>query len=116
MKFTEEITEAIAKESGVMAITMRELRDGFGYKRLGPHVVATISAELKAVGLGHFPVPLPDDQRENVLIYKLNSPLEGVLKAVVTPSPESVEVLRQLYTDENHAATLLAQIKQLVAA
>jgi len=116
MRFTEELSETVEKESGVTAITMREIRDGFGYKRLGPGVVSVISSELKAVGLGHFPMPLPDDQRQTVLIYQLHSTIEPVLKAVAKPSEENVGVLRHLKDDVSEDTAVLSQIRQLVNA
>jgi len=114
MRFTEELSESVQQEAGVTAITMRDLRDGFGYKRLGPGVVSVISSELKAVGLGHFPVPLPDDQRQTVLIYQLHSAIEPVLKAVAEPSEENVDVLRHLHENRSEDSAVLSQVRQLV--
>jgi hypothetical protein len=95
-------------------VTMYSLREAYGAGRLGVHVRRNISDELSGHGLGHFPRELPDDQEKLVRLYKLGSPAAHLIAAVLSPSEEGDEAIREAVA--GNAASLLEEVRELVCA
>jgi hypothetical protein len=112
MAYDEELSEKVDEDEGVSVVSMRDLRDGFEFGRLGPHVCSTISRNLAGVGLGHAPEDLPEDQNQDVLVYRRGSEVESIILAVTHPSRSGAETLRTL--GQNSPADVLDRIRALV--
>ena len=114
MKFkdTAELRKLVETEDGLLACSMVELREMAGAGRLGVHVKAEISRQLSGAGLGHFPSELPQYQHEEVRVYRLGSPMEDIVKAVLNPSGVGDKKLRQ--SVNTGAQEILNQVRALV--
>lgn len=108
----DDVKEAVEKNQNVLTLFMGDLRDAHGAGRLGEHVRSNISKRLAGLGLAHFPVPLPAYQEERVRIYKLGSPVADLIDAVLAPSRQHDDELRQAVGQ--NAAEVLEQIRELV--
>jgi hypothetical protein len=106
--FKEEVT----RHDGVLTTTMEVLRDTYKAGRLGVHVRNAISNELAKVGLSHYPVELPIYYHEPVRVYQLGTPIAGLIDAVLIPSEEGDEQLRQ--ATGGVAAEILQAVRALV--
>jgi hypothetical protein len=109
----DELKQTVEGRQGVLTTKLRVIRDAYGAKKTGKHVLRNITDSLKDLGLGHFPLALPKDQHETIRVYKLDSPIAEVIGAVLTPSPANDEVLRDAAGGE--AAEILARVRELVS-
>ncbi len=100
------------EHKGVVTVTMEELRDTYGVDKLGVHVRDGIVNKLDGVGLKPFPRELPKYQHEEVRIYRSGSPIAEVIDAVLNPSPDHDQELRDL-VGGGHKETI-QKIKELV--
>jgi hypothetical protein len=91
----EDIRKAVQASGDVLTVKMEVVRDAFKYDRLGVNVRSVISEKLGGLGLGHYPVELPDRQWVPVRLYKLGSPIADLVDAVLNPSEEHDDELRQ---------------------
>jgi hypothetical protein len=112
MTYEQELSNEVTQSGDLKVVSMRELRDGFEYKRLGPNVTTTISRALDGVGLSHAPADLPDDQNEDVLVFRRGKPVGSIVNAVLNPSAGGAEALRSLV--QSDASEVLEKIKALV--
>jgi hypothetical protein len=112
-EFLKRLKARVDENGGVIAVQMEELRDGFGWRRLGPHVAERISDKLAGVGLGHAPDPLPEVRWERTLLFTLGSDIGRVIGAVLDPDENGAALLREKIGGE--AAEMLAQIRALVS-
>ncbi len=55
MSYEQDLSADVSENGDLKVVSMRELRDGFEFKRLGPNVTATISRHVEGVGLSHAP-------------------------------------------------------------
>lgn len=94
-KRTDEIRKAVEASGDTLTVPMEVVRDAFGFDRLGVNVRASISDKLSGLGLGHYPVELPDRQWVHVRLFKLGSPIADLIDAVLNPSDEHDEELRK---------------------
>ncbi|MGY4712982.1 hypothetical protein ACXDF8_26120 [Mycolicibacterium sp. CBM1] len=108
----EDLRDKVANTPGPYLTTMEELKQAHGAAKLGVNIRAAITDRLKGYGLGHLPAELPQYQWEQVRLYRLGTPLEKVIKAVIEPSDLGDEVLLQVVATD--AQEVLAQIRQLV--
>lgn len=90
-----DIRAAVDEHGDVLTLTMEQLRDSYGVARLGVHVVADISRQLKGFGLEHEPQELPLSQWERVRVYRRSSPVGDLIAAVRVPSDAHDELLRK---------------------
>ena len=90
----EDIRKAVQASGDVLTVKMEVVRDAFKYDRLGVNVRSVISEKLGGLGLGHYPVDLPDRQWVSVRLYKLGSPIADLVDAVLNPSDEHDVELR----------------------
>jgi hypothetical protein len=96
VKTYEDLNQAVENSQGVLTISMKNLREIHGNRRLGPHVGASISMTLKKLGLKHHPNPLTNRENDNVRIYKSGSPVEKIINAVLKPSRGADELIRRV--------------------
>ncbi|MYE45808.1 MAG: hypothetical protein F4X25_03460 [Chloroflexi bacterium] len=90
----EDLARAV-HEHEVIVVSMGELRNTYGAERLGVDVRERIHRGLLGCELGHFPTPLPRDQRELVVIYEWGGPVPALVrKAIGDPHDSSVEMSR----------------------
>ena len=111
-KSFEELNDLVNEQQGVATIQMEALRNAHGVKRLGIHVRTAISNRLKGLGLGHFPEELPQYYWEPVRVYKLGSAVAQLIEAVLKPSPEHDEELRDAAGGD--AEAVLQKVRELV--
>jgi hypothetical protein len=108
----EELKDLVESSGGVLTVDMEDVRDAYGAGRLGVHVRLNISKALNGLGLGHYPPALPDRQWQPIRVYKLGSPAADFIGAVLDPSEDNDEVIREAAGGE--AAQTLEQIRELV--
>jgi len=106
--FGENIDDA----GGILLTTMGVLRDVYGADKLGVHIRRAIKDQLKSHGIGTLPEELPTYQHEAVRLFRLGSPIEAVISAVLHPSENGDETLRR--TAGSYAQEVLNKIRQLV--
>ncbi len=100
------------ENGGVVTVKMEQLRNAHGVKKLGDHVRNRIVGELDGVGLKAYPRELPNNQNELVRIYRAGTAIAELIDAVINPSPEHDQELRELVVG-GHKETL-QRIKELV--
>jgi hypothetical protein len=118
----EKVRDAVEQRGDVLTLTMQQLRDAYGVRRLGIHVSSAIHAELTQLGLAHSPKELPLSQWEPVLVYRANSHVARVISAVLEPGEAGDEILRRAVDhltaagdgDGARARKILDQIRDLV--
>jgi len=108
----DALKDAVQLNAGVYLTRMDVLRDLKQAGRLGNHVREDISRTLASNGMGHLPDKLPAYQEELVLIYGLGGPIGDLVRAVLHPSEEGAEALRNL--NPNGAASKLKRIGELL--
>jgi len=108
----EELREQVEASGNVLTVPMLDVRDAYGAGRLGIHVRNNISKALQGLGLGHYPEVLPDSQVAQIRVYKLGSPAADFIDAVLNPSTDHDEAIREATGGET--ATVLEQIRELV--
>lgn len=92
----DDLKRAADANAGVYVTTMETLRDLKGAGRLGNLVREDISRILASRGMGHLPGELPAYQEQDVLIYSLGGDVGVLVRAVLFPSRESANALRNL--------------------
>lgn len=111
----EKFRKLVEDNGGLHPVTMGELRDEHGAAKLGTHVRARISRELRSHGLGHFPVQLPAYGHEEVRLYFLGSSIEELVMGVMEPSEQGDEALREAADPGSTRATeMLNEIRDIV--
>ncbi|KAA3638830.1 MAG: hypothetical protein DWP92_05565 [Armatimonadetes bacterium] len=108
----EDVRQAVVDNSDVLTVEMRQLRDAHGAGRLGVHVRTNISKKLRGLGLGHYPVDLPDRQEQMIRIYRQGSPIAEIVDAVLNPSMSHDAELRQAVGGD--AQQILDLVRELV--
>ncbi|MEU4599927.1 hypothetical protein [Nocardia sp. NPDC023988] len=108
----DEFGADIDDAGGVLLTTMGVLRDVHGADKLGVHIRRAIKDQLRSRGIGTLPEELPTYQHEAVRLFRLGSPIEAVITAVLHPSENGDETLRR--TAGSDAQEVLNQIRQLV--
>jgi hypothetical protein len=101
MKTFRDIRSEVEKNSGIRAIKMDDLRKAMGAKppkKLGRNVCEMISQNLKSLGLEHFPAELPASAPKKVLLFTHSFAGWDVITALLNPSDEGVEVIRERLT------------------
>lgn len=72
----------------------------------------SIQDSLANHGLGHLPAELPANQEREVRLYQLGTPIADTINAVLSPSGEGDQVLRQNAGSE--AQEVLKRVRELV--
>ncbi|WP_280181182.1 hypothetical protein [Nocardia farcinica] len=102
---------------GLITVSLLDLREALGYKKLGPRVLATIAQELEGHGLGYFPKSLLDDNdtprsHEEVRVFVKNTQLGIIIDSVLSPHEVGDDRLREVGRDKN--AEMIAEIRRLL--
>ena len=108
----EDLRKAVEDSDGILTVSMRDVRDAYGVKKLGVHVRAGISKALRGQGLAHYPPELPEYQEESLRVYKQGTRVADLVNAVLTPSADTDEQLREWVGGE--ADDVLDKIRELV--
>lgn len=120
------IAERCRKEGGLIEVTLGDLREELGYKKLGKWVLVEVAEALTKAKLGHFPPDMLDPQLnieprqwQTVWIYDRDgSPRAQVIDAVLHPDRHDVRAaLDGLAGGHNEVLTpeqKLARIRDLV--
>lgn len=111
-KSPEELRDAVIAAGGVLTVRVGDVRDAFGYGRLGINVRDRISKELKGLGISHYPVEVPDWQEIPIRLFRMGSPIADLIDAVLNPSQGHDEELRQAVSGS--ASDILNQVRALV--
>ncbi|MDB6146545.1 MAG: hypothetical protein JWO45_209 [Spartobacteria bacterium] len=108
----EDAKSVLDQNNGVLTVKMAIVRDAHGAGRLGIHVRKNISDKLASLGVGHFPVELPENQDANVRLYCLGTPVAALIKAVLFPdAANDAKILDVVGGD---AEKILIKIRDLV--
>lgn len=113
----DDVRRAVDANEGVLTVTMVELRDAYGAGRLGWRVRDGISKDLHGHGLAHYPVDLPDSQERPVRLYKLGSPVQDLIDAVLNPDAADNfkdEQIRRAVSGRE--AELLRRVRELLCS
>ena len=110
----EKIKAEIEAAGCIKRYEMWRLRDAAGWGKLGSRVVVDIANELEANGIGYLPAnqTLPTDQNRVVSLYIKSSPLGRLVQAVLEPSKNGDERLREAGSSD--AAQVVERIRSLV--
>ncbi len=115
----EELGEEV-RADGIVPVTLQNLREMLGYKKLGVRVLAEIAQSLQAEGFGYFPLETLENneqprQGEEVRIFDLSSAVGKVVTAVQKPSVKNDTFLNEISSSqESGAASILDQIRTLI--
>lgn len=108
----KELGDLVEGNGGVLTIRMEQLRDVHGAGKLGVHIRAGISDNLRQHGLGHHPPDLPNYQWDEVRIYKQGTAVGRLIEAVLSVSANNDEVIREMAGSD--ASATLVKIRELV--
>jgi hypothetical protein len=115
IKTFEELASLVDGNAGVFTVTMGELRDAYGVRKLGVHIRNGISEKLRTLGLRHLPDVLPIYQEEYARIYRDGSPVGKLIAAAVHGNGEGADqVLRDAAGGED--TVIVKQIRELVCS
>lgn len=108
----ETLRDAVNDAGGVLTVRVEQVRDAFGYGRLGVHVRSEISRKLAGFGIAHYPVSVPDYQDRPLRLYRMGTPMAELIDAVLNPNPTHDEEIKQAVSGT--ANEVLAQVRDLV--
>jgi hypothetical protein len=108
----EALRDAVVDAGGVLTVRVGEVRDAFGYGRLGVHVRSQITQKLNGLGIAHYPSEVPDWQERPLRLYRMGTPIAELIDAVLDPSSGHDDELRQAVS--GGAAEVLSQVRALV--
>lgn len=120
----DEIADAVPPGEP-LRVEALDLRDAHGAKRLGSNVRDLIAAQLEGQGIGFFPGDeLPDWQEDPVYLYRIDSPLGTLIRAVKRPTERGIKALvaaaqpassaTREYDELDDALTALEDAKQAI--
>lgn len=110
----EDLRRFVDQLGDVATVSMVLLRDLHGAGKLGIHVRAGISNELKKVGLAHGAGELPGYQYDAVRIYVMGSAAGQLIEAVLQLSPDLDERIRE--AANNTSTEILTKVRELVCS
>jgi len=107
------VASDVARNGDLLTVQMDRLRmidnpDG----RLGVNVCKRISASLTAVGLSHYPNPLPNYSNQSCRLFPAGSKIDMVLTALEDPRQD--RVLRDFNADGNSDAIAIEKIREII--
>jgi len=107
----DELAEAV-KKVGILSLPMEEVREAHGAGRLGVTVRLNISKKLDGLGIGYYPLVLPDSQRDWVRLTHKGTAIADLVNAVLDPSEANDDRLLDAVNNEDQR--VLQQIRELV--
>ena len=84
----DDLATIVDDNAGLTTVSMYDLREAYGVKRLGRIVLDQMSQRLEGQGLGHVPKDLPSDQSEEVRVFRLGSPVAQLIQAAFNPGDQ----------------------------
>jgi len=112
----EDIADAVPANEPLRVIAL-DLRDADGAKRLGANVRERIASQLEGQGIGFFPgEELPDWQEDSVYLYRIDSPLGTLIRAVKRPTERGIKTLTAAAQPSNSATREYDQLDEALAA
>lgn len=93
------LRQRLDESSGIMTISMGELRSVLGHGRIGPRVKIKMIDQMREAGLEVIPNTaerLPDKQNSLVRVYDPSSDIGRIMQAMVVPSKENDQILLSL--------------------
>ena len=98
-KYTDfdDLASRVNRSAERLLVPMECLRDLHGKGRLGPRVNDEISQQLRGVGLGHAPDPLPTKQTDFVIVFRFGSKIDRAFNALKKPDSSALNVLDRLF-------------------
>lgn len=114
----EQVAE-VAHDQGLVVVSLLDLREALGYKKLGVRVLDDIVQALRGQGLGYFPREVLEDneaprQWDEVRVFDISSNLGKVVKAIQEPSEKTDRFLLEISEDRDDAAAILDRIRTLL--
>jgi hypothetical protein len=98
-----EIADAVPADEPLRVLAL-DLRDADGAMRLGSNVRERIASQLEGHGIGFFPgEELPDWQEDPVYLFRIDSPLGTLVRAVKKPTDRGIRALVAAARPANHA-------------
>ena len=113
-KAFDEIRQRVESNGDIILMSMEELRNAIGARKLGIWILKDIDKQLRARGLLYLPDTLPNYQHEFVMLYRQGSRVETIIRAVHSVSQESVDTLRD--AAESESSQVLEQIRRLLCS
>lgn len=110
----ESVRDAVVENDDVLTVTMENLRNASGKQRLGTNVIDRISADLRKLGLAHWPGQLPQYQEKLVRLYVLDSEVGEIIQAIRRPGPSGDKLIRQVITSAKTG--ILQKVRELVCS
>lgn len=113
-----ELRELLEEGDGLQVVTLQELRESLGYKKLGPIVLNSVSEKLAGQGIGYFPDwiinanDLPRGRQE-VRVFLTDSALGRIVQSVIEPTDTGDQRLLDL-VEEDSPAEKLEQIRAVL--
>ncbi len=109
----DELRDLVDQNGGVLTTTMEVLRDAYGKGRLGIHVRDGIHKSLSGLGLGHYPLTLPEYQEKRIRLYRHGTPVGDLIEAVldVEGLDRDDQLRRAVGGDDSE---IIRQIRELV--
>jgi hypothetical protein len=95
METFRSIRAAVDNNGGLLTIEMEKLRRSTSAKKLGRRVCEEISERLKSVGLEHLPAELAASGSKLVLLCSPEFDGWDVIRALLNPSRDTVDVIRE---------------------
>lgn len=108
----EELAAEVASNGHVLVCRMERLRNLAGYGKLGKYVVEDIEQRLRRAGLGWHTKQPADNAANFVLLFTHGTAIERVVHAVLDPTREGADILRDAINES--ANDKLLKIKALV--
>jgi hypothetical protein len=112
----DEIADAVPVDEPYL-VTALDLRVAHGAKRLGANVRERIVDELERRRIGFFPGDeLPDWQEDPVYLYRIDSDLGTLVRAVRQPTDRGISALTKAARSGNSATREYDQLDEALAA
>lgn len=114
-----ELRNLLEESNGLHVVTLQELREALGYKKLGPIVLQNISEKLSGQGIGYFPQAVIDSNDlprgpQEVRVFLKDSTLGRMVLSVLDPTENGDKRLRDLVEEDSSASDKLEQIRAIV--
>ena len=108
-----------AESKAIEVVTLQELRETLGYKKLGTRVLEELSLKLAGQGLGYFPKHILDSNptpraSDTVRIYPKDSRVGKVIQSVLEPTDTGDTFLLELAEPDDAAADMLDAIRKVL--
>lgn len=107
----------IAEGEPVVVVTLEQLRDALGYRRIGTLVLAEMKQKLAGSGLGYFPRDILDNnsspsQYEEIRVYLKDSNVGKIVESVFEPTVAGDTFLAGF--NDNSDTSTLEEIRRLL--